>query len=195
MAEMSELALEKPATALVVIDLQKGVVGMPTEPYSANNVVANAARLADAFRKSGMSVFLIRVTPSADGKDGLKPIADNALQWNQPRPADWSDIVPELGPAPGDLVITKRQWGAFYGTELDLQLRRRGIHTIVLCGISTNIGVESTARFAYEYGYQQIFVEDACSARSKEEHDHTMKYNLPRMGRVLSTKDVLAELE
>ena len=132
MAEMSELALEKPATALVVIDLQKGVVGMPTEPYSAKTVVANAARLADAFRKSGMSVFLIRVTPSADGKDGLKPIADNALQWNQPRPADWSDIVPELGPAPGDLVITKRQWGAFHGTELDLQLRRRGIHTIVL---------------------------------------------------------------
>ena len=76
---MSELALEKPATALVVIDLQKGVAGMPTEPYSAKTVVANAARLADAFRKNRMSVFLVRVTPSADGKDGLKPIADNAL--------------------------------------------------------------------------------------------------------------------
>ena len=116
---MTQLAIEKPATALVVIDLQKGVVGMPTEPYSTKTIVANAAQLADTFRKNSMSVFLVRVTPSADGKDGLKPIADNALQWNQPRPADWADIVPELGPAPGDLVITKRQWGAFYGTELE----------------------------------------------------------------------------
>ena len=194
MADMSELALEKPATALVVIDLQKGVVGMPTEPYSAKTVVANAAQLADAFRKNSMSVFLVRVTPSADGKDGLNPIADNALQWNQPRPADWADIVPELGPAPGDLVITKRQWGAFYGTELDLQLRRRGIHTIVLCSISTNIGVESTARFAYEYGYQRIFAEDATAARSKDEHEHTMRVVFSRIGRIGKTEDIIRAL-
>jgi nicotinamidase-related amidase len=194
MADMSELALEKPATALVVIDLQKGVVGVRTEPYSTKTIVANAAQLADAFRKNSMSVFLVRVTPSADGKDGLKPIADNALQWNQPRPADWADIVPELGPAPGDMVITKRQWGAFYGTELDLQLRRRGIHTIVLCGISTNIGVESTARFAYEYGYQQIFAEDATAARSKDEHEHTMRVVFSRIGRIRKTEDIIRAL-
>jgi nicotinamidase-related amidase len=194
MADMSELALEKPATALVVIDLQKGVVGVRTEPYSTKTIVANAAQLADAFRKNSMSVFLVRVTPSADGKDGLKPIADNALQWNQPRPADWADIVPELGPAPGDMVITKRQWGAFYGTELDLQLRRRGIHTIVLCGISTNIGVESTARFAYEYGYQQIFAEDATAARSKDEHEHTMRVVFARIGRIRKTEDIIRAL-
>lgn len=191
---MTQLAIEKPATALVVIDLQKGVFGMPTEPYSTKTIVANAAQLADTFRKNSMFVFLVRVTPSADGKDGLKPIADNALQWNQPRPANWADIVPELGPAPGDLVITKRQWGAFYGTELDLQLRRRGIHTIVLCGISTNIGVESTARFAYEYGHQQIFAEDATAARSKEEHEHTMKVVFARIGRIRKTEDIIRAL-
>jgi nicotinamidase-related amidase len=178
----------------VVIDLQKGVVGVRTEPYSTKTIVANAAQLADTFRKNSMFVFLVRVTPSADGKDGLKPIADNALQWNQPRPADWADIVPELGPAPGDMVITKRQWGAFYGTELDLQLRRRGIHTIVLCGISTNIGVESTARFAYEYGYQQIFAEDATAARSKDEHEHTMRVVFSRIGRIRKTEDIIRAL-
>lgn len=191
---MQELALEESTTALVVIDLQKGIVGMPTEPHSAQTVVSNAVRLADAFRRKILPVFLVRVTPSPDGKDALKPIADSPLQWNQPRPADWADIVPELGPKAGDHVVTKRQWGAFHGTELDLQLRRRGIRTIVLCGISTNIGVESTARLAYEYGYQQIFAEDATAARSKEDHEHTMKVIFPRIGRIRTTEDIISAL-
>ncbi|HUX35819.1 MAG TPA: hydrolase [Candidatus Paceibacterota bacterium] len=185
--------IDKSKTALVVIDLQKGIVGMATEPYPANAVVANAAKLAQAFRKNQMPVFLVRVTPSADGKEALKPIADMP-PMNFPRLADWAEIVPELGPGPDDFVITKRQWGAFYGTELDLQLRRRGVDTIVLCGISTNIGVESTARFAYEYGYQQIFAEDACAARTKEEHEHAMKTTFARIGRIRKTEEILAVL-
>jgi nicotinamidase-related amidase len=186
--------IDKTKTALVVIDLQKGIVGFPSEPHAASIVVANAAKLANAFRKNHMPVFLVRVTPSADGKDGLLPIADNKMQMNSQRAADWAEIVPELGPESGDFVITKRQWGAFYGTELDLQLRRRRIETIVLCGISTNVGVESTARFAYEYGYQQIFVEDATSARSADEHNHTMKTAFARIGRVRTTDELLADL-
>ncbi len=187
--------IDKTKTALVVIDLQKGIVGMPTQPYPANVVVANAAKLAQAFRKNQMPVFLVRVTPSADGKDGLQPAIDSKVRMNFPRPADWAELVPELGPEPSDFVITKRQWGAFYGTELDLQLRRRKIEKIVLCGVSTNVGVESTARFAYEYGYQQIFAEDACSARSIEEHDHTMKTTFPRIGRIQKTEEILSALE
>jgi nicotinamidase-related amidase len=100
-----------------------------------------------------------------------------------------------MGPEQTDIIITKKQWGAFYGTELDLQLRRRGIDTIVLCGIATNIGVESTARFAFEYGYQQIFAEDAMSSRSTEEHNFTVKTTFPRMGRVRKTEDILASLK
>jgi nicotinamidase-related amidase len=191
----SSLVIDKARTALVVIDLQKGIVGMPTEPHAASIVVANAAKLARVFRKNHMPVFLVRVTPSVDGKDALHPVADNRMQINAPRPADWADLVPELGPEPGDFVLTKRQWGAFYGTELDLQLRRRKIETIVLCGISTNVGVESTARFAYEYGYQQVFVEDACAARSREEHDHAMRTTFARIGRIQKTVDTLAALD
>ncbi len=191
---MKESLFDKNTTGLVVIDLQKGIAGIPTEPHPASVVVANAAKLARAFRKNGMPVFLVRVTPSPDGKDGLKPLADTP-PMNIQRQADWADIVPELGPQPGDFIITKRQWGAFYGTELDLQLRRRKIDTIVLCGISTNIGVESTARFAYEYGYQQIFVEDASSARSRDEHDHAMKTTFARMGRIRKTAELLDILE
>ena len=107
---------------------------------------------------------------------------------------DWADIVPEVGPKPGDFIITKRQWGAFYGTELDLELRRRGITTIVLCGISTNIGVESTARFAYEYGYNQIFAEDASAAASEEEHKHTITKIFPRLGLVRKTEEIISAL-
>ena len=99
-----------------------------------------------------------------------------------------------MGPKPGDLVITKHQWGAFYRTELELELRRRGLTTIVLCGIATNIGVESTARFAFEYGYHQVFVEDAMSALSAEEHMTTVTKIFPRIGLVRKTKEILAGL-
>jgi len=191
----NKLIADKNKTALVVIDLQKGIVDRPCQPYESGLVVKNSSNLAKAFRKNQMPVFLVRVTPSADMKDGLKPITDTPAQMASRTAPDWAELVPELGPEAGDFVITKRQWGAFYGTELDLQLRRRGIDTIVLCGISTNIGVESTARFAYEYGYQQIFVEDAMtSGRSREDHDSTVKNVFPRMGRVRKTKDILAEL-
>lgn len=180
----------------MVIDLQKGIASMPTVPYDAKSVIQNAAKLAQAFRKNQMPVFLVRVSGSADGKDRLNPVVDGENPWaNRQMPPDWSDIVPELGPEKDDFIITKKQWGAFYGTELDLQLRRRKIDNIVLCGIATNIGVESTARFAFEYGYQQIFVEDAMSSRSEEEHKFTVKNTFPRMGRVRKTEDVLAELK
>lgn len=188
---MNAISIEKPKTALVVIDLQKGIVGRQTAPYTPDAVVKNAALLAEAFRKNGMPVFLIRVTPSPDGKDALHPIADVTWPAQTPR-TDWAEIVPELGPQPGDFVITKHQWGAFYGTDLDLQFRRRGITTMVLCGISTNIGVESTARFAFEYGYNQIFAEDAMSAMSAEEHTFTITKTFPRMGLIRKTAEILA---
>jgi nicotinamidase-related amidase len=190
---MSNTTIDRSKTALVVIDLQKGIVGRQTAPHAADAVVRNASALAEAFRKNGMPVFLVRVTPSPDGKDALHPVADMLMQAHSPAP-DWADIVPELGPKPGDFVITKHQWGAFHGTELDLQFRRRGISTMVLCGISTNIGVESTARFAYEYGYNQVFVEDAMSALSDAEHTATVTKIFPRIGLVRKTDEVLAGL-
>ena len=192
----NNLIADKTKTALVVIDLQKGIASRPCQPFEAATVVKNASSLAKAFRKNKMPVFLVRVDLSPDMKDGLKPITDTPAQSSfSGKSRDWSEIVLELGPEPDDFVITKRQWGAFYGTELDLQLRRRTVDTIVLCGISTSVGVESTARFAYEFGYQQIFVEDAItSSRSREEHDNTVKNIFPRMGRVRKTEDVLGDL-
>ena len=190
---MNKPLIDKSKTALVVIDLQKGVVGRQTVPHTSAMVVNNTAAIAEAFRTMGMPVFLVRVAFSLDGKDALRPIVDAPWPAQTSLP-DWTDIVPEMGPKPGDFVITKHQWGAFHGTELDLQLRRRGITTIVLCGIATNIGVESTARFAFEYGYNQIFAEDAMSALSSEEHSLTISKIFPRLGLVRKTKDILSDL-
>lgn len=190
---MNPLIIDKTKTALVVIDLQKGITGREVAPHDAATVIKNAAAIADAFRKNTMPVFLVRVTPSPDGKDALRPITD-AAPWTQTPAADWAEIVPEMGPKEGDFIITKHQWGAFYGTEIDLEFRRRGITTMVLCGISTNIGVESTARFAYEYGYNQIFAEDAMTAMSAEEHSFTTTKTFPRIGLVRKTEEIVSAL-
>ncbi|MGC8628070.1 MAG: hydrolase [Acidimicrobiales bacterium] len=187
------LQLDPQHTALVVIDLQRGIVAMPGAPHGAADVVARASELAQACRDSGGFVVLVHVSPSPDGRDALRPIADEQAHWQSPQPG-WDEIVPELGPKPGDHVVRKRQWGAFYGTDLDLQLRRRGVSTVVLCGISTDMGVESTARDAYERGYQQVFVEDACSARRAEAHSFVFGTIFPRIGRVRTTKEVLSAL-
>ncbi len=184
-----ELVINKTRTALVVIDLQKGIASNPAlRPHSSEEVIMNATKLANVFRKSSMPVFLVHVIGTKE--TALKVISDVTFSRPAPPSPDWTEFVPELTPTASDVVITKRQWGAFYGTELDLQLRRRGIDTIVLCGVSTDYGVESTARFAYEYGYQQIFVEDAMASMSDEQHNNAVKYILKRIGRVRTTEEV-----
>jgi nicotinamidase-related amidase len=176
---------------MIVIDLQRGIVARQAAPHSASEVVERCAKLADSFREQKALVVLVHVAFSNDDRDRLKPEADSAPP-SSAMPPDWSDIVPELGPRPGDIVITKRQWGAFYGTALDLQLRRRGIRTLVYGGIATNFGVESTARDAYERGFEQLFVEDAMSGLTAAAHEFAVTTIFPRMGRVRSTDDVLA---
>ena len=109
-------------------------------------------------------------------------------------PPDWSELIPELNRQPNDLVILKRQWGAFYGTDLELQLRRRSLSIIILCGIATAFGVESTARDAYERGFEQVFAEDAMTSRTAESHANAIANIFPRMGRVRSTAEIVAAL-
>ena len=186
----TDLRINIEKTALVVIDLQKGIVSMQTEPQPSKVVIDNTAKILTEVRKNKMPVFLVHVTPSPDLKDALRPISETSYRMSKYDPS-WSEFVPELKIQPSDFLITKHQWGAFYGTELDLQLRRRGIDTIILCGISTNFGVESTARFAYEYGFNQIFLSDAMAARSKEEHENSLKFIFPRLGLIRTTNEVL----
>jgi nicotinamidase-related amidase len=192
---MTLLSIDPRKTALVLIDLQQGIVSRPMAPRSGSEVVQNASRLTAKFRALGATVVLVRVAFHPDSKDFLNVPADASMQFNASAlPSNWADLVPEVGPQPGDLTITKRQWGAFYGTELDLQLRRRDVRTIVLGGISTNIGVESTARSAYEHGYAQVFAEDAMTSNSAEAHEFAIKNIFTRIGNVRSTEEVLSAL-
>lgn len=123
------------------------------------------------------------------------PAAPPAAPRAPPAPgnaaADWADIVPELGPHEGDIVVTKQQWGAFYGTDLDLQLRRRGVTQVVVAGIATSIGVESTARSAYEYGYHVTIATDAVTDMSAEVHDNSVERIFPRLGETDTTAAII----
>jgi len=180
-------------SALVVIDLQEGILPFAGGPWSATQVVNKAAALAKKFRELNAPVFLVHVGWSPDFAEALKQPVDAPLAGHS-LPDNWWDTPAALGQQESDIVVVKRQWGAFYGTDLELQLRRRGIDTIVLCGISTNIGVESTARNAWELGFSLVIAEDACSAASAEQHQSSLDYIFPRIARVRSTDEILADL-
>ena len=187
------LNLDPATTALVLIDLQQGILPYAKAPRDAGAVLARAVQLVAAFRQVKSPVVRVKVGWSADGGDALKATVDAP---NPPGalPADWLTDPAELPTQPGDIAIVKRQWGAFHGTELDLQLRRRGIRTIVLAGIATSIGVESTARFAWELGYDIVFAEDATSGPDAAMHANSFEKVFPRLGRVRATADVVAAL-
>jgi nicotinamidase-related amidase len=184
------IELDPRSTALVLIDLQKGILGNSLAPITAQELLASGQALAERFRAAKATVVLVNVAFSADGGDMLRQRVDQAPPIPAGGfPAGWNEFPPGLQ-QPGDLVITKRQWGAFHGTELDLQLRRRGIRTIVLGGVSTQIGVESTARQAYERGYELLIVTDATTSSVAEGHEMSMKHILPRLARLIQTGDI-----
>ena len=184
------IELDPQSTALVLIDLQKGILGYTLAPTTADELLARGQALAERFRAAKATVVLVNVAFSADGGDMLRQRVDEAPPVPAGGfPAGWSEFPPGLM-QPGDLLITKRQWSAFYGTELDLQLRRRGIRSIVLGGVSTQIGVESTARQAYEHGYELLIVKDATTSSVAEGHAMSMKHVLPRIARLVQSDDI-----
>ncbi|MHB1298608.1 MAG: hydrolase [Gemmatimonadaceae bacterium] len=187
------LTLDPATTALVLIDLQRGIAAGTTVPHAASDVVSRAARLVAACRARGVAIVLVRVDPGPDGILFPRPEADQPRAPMRITP-DWTAFVPELTPQPTDIVVTKHQPNAFYGTDLEIQLSRRGIRTILLGGISTNVGVESTARAAHERGYEQLFVEDVMAARDAELHAHSVRRIFPTLGRVRSLDVVLGAL-
>jgi nicotinamidase-related amidase len=173
--------------ALIVIDLQKGIVGLPTV-HPVSEIVARAAQLAHAFRELSLPVVLVNVTGAAPGRiDAKRP------QFSPP--PDWADLVPELEQRPGDHIVSKQRWGAFIGTSLDDYLRQRGVTQVFLTGVSTSAGVESTARSAYDYGYNVALVVDAMTDRNADAHRHSVEQIFPRLGETDITENVLKMLK
>ena|SRR5580704_415726 len=151
-----------PTAALIVIDLQKGIVSLRTA-HPAGEIIARAAQLARAFRQHGLPVVLVNVTGAAPGRTDA----------GRPRfsfPADWTELVPELEQHSADYLVSKQRVGAFIGTSLDAHLRQRGVTQVFLTGIATSSGVESTARSAYDHGYNVAFVVDAMTQTETPMH-------------------------
>jgi nicotinamidase-related amidase len=186
------LSLDPSRTALVMIDLQHGIVGRSLAPRSGPEVVSQAKQLADAMRAKGAAIVWVRVLLNElhFAQADISTRSPDA----PPAPAQASELVPEIGAQPGDLIVSKRQWGAFYGTDLELQLRRRGVDTIVLGGIATNFGVESTARAAFDRSFRLVFVEDATSGLAGDMHSFSFEKLFPYMGHVRSTQQVIDAL-
>jgi nicotinamidase-related amidase len=173
--------------ALIVIDLQKGIVGLPAV-HPAGEIIARAAQLARAFREQGLPVVLVNVSGAAPGRTDAGPRKFSF-------PADWTELIPELEQHPGDHIVTKQRWGAFLGTTLDDYLRQRGVTQVVLTGVATSIGVESTARSAYDCGYNVALVVDAMTDRDADAHRHSVEKIFPRLGETDTTDNVLKLLK
>jgi nicotinamidase-related amidase len=188
---MKPTALDQ-QTALVLIDLQKGITRLPTI-HPPGPVIANAARLAAAFRSRSLPVVLVHVAFSGDEADRLRLRVANARPIT-PLPPDYAQIEEALERRPSDLIVTKRQWGAFYGTDLDLQLRRRHVTGIVLAGIATSMGVESTARQAFEHGYNVTVAIDSVTDLNAEAHARSLDWIFPMLGELGTTEEILALL-
>jgi nicotinamidase-related amidase len=183
--------LDPKTTALVLIDLQNGIVSNPQlRPRPGTDVVANAIPVAERFRAAGAPVVLVFAKFAKDYADMPSRNVDQPMQLPPGGlPDEWSDFVEGIE-GKGDLKVHKRHWGAFHGTDLDLQLRRRGIGTIVLGGISTNIGVESTARAAWEHGYDLQIVEDLCAGPGDEAHNFAFTTIFPRISHVIKSEAI-----
>lgn len=181
-------ALDK-QTALILIDLQKGIAAMPTvKPI--NEILEKAARLVAAFRKEGLPVVVVNVNPSgAKWMNARKDAKPNANAGSI-KP-EMLEIVPEIKTEPGDIFITKHTWSAFYETVLDEELKKREVTGIVIGGVSTSIGVEGTARAASERGYNITFARDAMTDLVAEAHERSLKYIFPRMGEVDDTEKII----
>ena len=174
-----------PVSALVVIDLKKGVVAMNTA-HQTSDILSRSARLATAFRARNLPVVLVNVAARAPGRTAM------SRPFNPP--TDWHLLAPELDVQTSDILVTKYNVGAFHGTGLDMHLRRRGVTQIFLTGIATSSGVESTARAAYDHGYNVVSVADAMTDGDPAAHEHAVTVQLAKVGEITTTDELLARL-
>ncbi len=182
-----DLVLEPKTTALVLVDLQHSIVSAAEALPTTAGIMKNAVLLSRALRQAGGTVLFTRVLIT----EMLNQKVDAPAPKDSAPPANASDLVPELDRQTGDIVVTKRQWGAFYGTDMEQQLQRRGIRTLVLGGIATNFGVESTAREAFDRGYEIVFAEDAMAGISTAAQEFAVTNIFPHIGRVRWTDQIV----
>jgi nicotinamidase-related amidase len=176
-----------PKTALVVIDLQNGILAMPTA-HPIDEVVKHARALADAFRSHRLPVVLVTVGGAPSGRT-------EQVRSDRQLPPGWADLVPELNQQPDDHTVTKRQWGAFTNTGLQEHLKNLGVTQVVIAGVATSFGVESTARHAHENGFNVTLAVDAMTDTNPDAHTNSITRIFPRLGETGTTEDIIDLLD
>ena len=177
-----------PKTALIVIDLQNSMMAAPTV-HPMPQVVKQASLLADAFRRHSLPVVLVNVSGGAPGR--IQAPRPPALE----RAADWNAILPQMNQQPSDHLVTKRAWGAFTTTDLDARLKGEGVTQVVICGVATSIGCESTARSAHELGYYVTLAIDAMSDPNADCYTNSVMRVFPRLGETGTTAEIIKVLD
>jgi nicotinamidase-related amidase len=176
-----------PTPALVVIDLQKGIVSS-----AVAHVVPYAASLATIFRQHDLPVVLVNVTGRAPGRTDA---GSHGGGGSGALPAGWADIIDQLDRQPGDHPITKRRRSAFHDTGLDTLLRDLGVTQVVLAGVSTSAGVESTARSAHDHGYHVVLATDAMADPDPDSHRHSLERVFPKLGETATSAEIIDFLD
>ena len=172
-----------PNAALVVIDLQKGILSFPAV-HPIDEVLRQAGLLADAFRSRNLPVVLVNVTGGAPGRT-------EQPRSRGPFPEGFADLAPELNRQPQDHLVTKQTWGAFTGTDLAAHLQALAVTQIVLAGVATSIGVESTARHAYELGFNVTLAVDAMTDLNADAHTNSITRIFPKLGETGMAREII----
>ena len=174
-------------TALIVIDLQKGIVhGNFLHPIG--EVTDRTCGLIDAFRLKNLPVALVNVAGRPQGR------TEQASRSNTSLSEGWTDLLAELDQQPSDILVTKRSWGAFATTDLERQLKERGVTQVVVTGVATSVGVEATARQAYEQGFHVTLALDAMTDIREEAHEYSVRNVFPRLGETGSAQEIISLL-
>ena len=177
-----------PNTALIVVDLQKGIANLNLL-HPIADIIDRTRALLDIFRANNLTVVLVNVAGGAPGRTEQNPRANLTFA------DDWTDLLPQLNQQPTDILVTKRSWGAFATTDLEHQLKARGVTQVVVTGIATSVGVEATARQAYEQGFNVTLATDAMTDMREEPHHYSISNVFPRIGETSSTQEIIALLE
>lgn len=182
------LTILDPNTALIVIDLQNGITkGNFVHPLG--NVVSRTRALIDLFHAKNLPVALVNVAGRPPGRTEQGPRSNPSFSDG------WTELLPELSQQPSDIVVTKRSWGAFATTDLEPQLKARGVTQVVVTGVATSVGVEATARQAYEHGFNVTLALDAMTDLREEAHEYSIRNVFPRLGETGSTQEIISLLK
>jgi nicotinamidase-related amidase len=172
-----------PATALVVIDLQKGIAAYPTV-HPIGDIVRKAGALADAFRRRDLPVVLVIAA-------GRPPGRTEQARNHGALPAGFTDLLPELNQQPSDHTVTKWTPGAFTKTDLEAHLKTMGVTQLVIAGVATSNGVESSARQAYELGFNVTLATDAMTDTNLDAHTNSIARIFPKLGETGTAQEII----